>query len=222
MTIHALLWSVGPLSRRGIRAAVTGGFVASALLLMPGIGPGHGRTDVAEGIPLALAQALGEAGAVPDVTGDAPVAALPSWAVGLPGAGRRWASAINDAAVRQGLDPILLASVVWVESSFNPRAYSSEGAIGLAQLLPVTAAEVRVDPWRPTQNLTGGARYLKRNLVRFGRTDLALAAYNAGPAAVVEAAGVPPIPETVEYIGRVLEAQRVLTEAQMRNAASRA
>ena len=221
MPIHGLLRRLGPLPPRGIRAAVTGGFVASALLLMPGVGPEHGSTaDLAEGIPLAVAHVVGQDPAI-EGEAHAGVAALPSWAVGLPAAGRPWVSAIDDAARREGLDPILLASVVWVESSFNPRAYSSEGAIGLAQLLPVTAAEVRVDPWKPVQNLTGGARYLRKNLDRFGRTDLALAAYNAGPSTVVDA-GVPQLPETAEYIGRVLETQRLLTEAQMRNAAARA
>jgi soluble lytic murein transglycosylase-like protein len=190
---------------------------------MPAVGPQSGpRAHVAGSLPLALAAGTDDgAEAAGKATGTA-AAALPSWAVGLPAAGRRWAPAIEDAARREGLDPVFLAAVVWVESSFDPHAYSSEGAIGLAQLLPATAAEVRVDPWKPAPNLVGGARYLRKNLLRFGRTDLALAAYNAGPARVVDAAGLPPIAETVEYVDRVLEAQRHLTEAQMRNAASSA
>jgi soluble lytic murein transglycosylase-like protein len=70
--------------------------------------------------------------------------------------------------------------------------------------MPTTAADLGVDPSNPLQNLDGGARYLKKNLDRFGRADLALAAYNAGPTTVAETGGVPAIPETIEYVGKVL------------------
>jgi soluble lytic murein transglycosylase-like protein len=79
----------------------------------------------------------------------------------------------------------------------------------------VTAIEVGVNRMNPVQNLAGGARYLRKNLDRFGRTDLALAAYNAGPSTVVEARGIPRIPETIEYIGRVFDAYRLLTAAEL-------
>jgi soluble lytic murein transglycosylase-like protein len=117
---------------------------------------------------------------------------------------------IQDAAARQGLDPRLLASLVWVESSFDAAAASPKGAVGLAQVMPTTAADLGIDPHNPVQNVEGGARYLKHNLQRFGRTDLALAAYNAGPATVAQVGGIPPIPETRQYVDRVLQTYRRL------------
>ncbi|MTV24269.1 lytic transglycosylase domain-containing protein [Nitriliruptoraceae bacterium ZYF776] len=127
----------------------------------------------------------------------------PTWAHGLPDAGRRWSPAIASVAGRHGLDPRLLAALVWTESNFRPEAVSHAGAIGLAQLMPGTARGLDVDPWDPVANLDGGARYLTTQLRAFGRVDLALAAYNAGPARVRGA--VPDIVETQLYVARVLE-----------------
>lgn len=131
---------------------------------------------------------------------------VPDWAAGLPAAGRNWSPVVAGAAARHGVDPRLLAAVVWTESNFHPGAISHAGAIGLAQLMPRTAAGLGVDPWDPAQNLLGGARYLRIQMERFGAVDLALAAYNAGPARV-EAAGwqVPDITETQLYVLRVLD-----------------
>jgi soluble lytic murein transglycosylase-like protein len=200
-----------------MRVALTCGFVASALSLLPATAaPRPQAPGIAEGIPLAFAQAVNDASGAPAPVDDPDaVAPLPPWTAGLPDAGLRWAPLIQDAAARESLDPVLLASVVWVESDFNPRAVSPEGAFGLAQLMPVTAIEVGVNRMNPVQNLAGGARYLRKNLDRFGRTDLALAAYNAGPSTVVEARGIPRIPETIEYIGRVFDAYRLLTAAEL-------
>lgn len=126
------------------------------------------------------------------------------WAARLPAAGRDWAGPITTAAQRYGLDPPLLAALVWTESGFNPNAVSSAGAIGLAQLMPGTARSLGVDPWDPAQNLDGGARYLRMMRDRFGSTELALAAYNAGPRRVEEAGpGIPNIRETQLYVVRV-------------------
>lgn len=129
---------------------------------------------------------------------------VPSWAASLPQSGRRWAPAIAGAAARAGIDARLFAAVVWAESYFQPGAVSAAGAIGLAQLMPGTAQALGVDPWDPRENLLGGARYLRAMLDRFSSTDLALAAYNAGPNAV-ERAGrrVPDIVETQLYLLRV-------------------
>jgi soluble lytic murein transglycosylase-like protein len=102
------------------------------------------------------------------------------------------------------LDPRLFAALVWTESAFNPAAVSHAGAIGLAQLMPGTAAGLGVDPWDPVQNLDGGARYLRAQLDAFGSVDLALAAYNAGPNAVSRYGGIPPYVETQFYVLRVL------------------
>jgi len=131
---------------------------------------------------------------------------VPDWASGLPAAGRNWAPVVAGAAARNGVDPRLLAAVVWTESNFHPGAISHAGAIGLSQLMPRTAVGLGVDPWDPVQNLLGGSRYLRIQLERFGAVDLALAAYNAGPGRV-EAAGwqVPDITETQLYVLRVLD-----------------
>lgn len=122
----------------------------------------------------------------------------------LPAQGRAWAPAITDAALRVGLEPALLAALVRHESDFDPGVVSHAGAIGLAQLMPGTAAGLGVDPHDPLENLAGGARYLRDQLDRFGSVDLALAAYNAGPNRVAQAGGVPRIAETTAYVGRVI------------------
>lgn len=130
----------------------------------------------------------------------------PPWAGQLPGNGPQVAPAINAAAAGAGVDSRLLAALVWTESSFNQAAISPAGAIGLAQLMPGTAAGLGVDPYDPFQNLQGGARYLRTQLERFGRIDLALAAYNAGPQRVVDAGNeIPDIVETQLYVLRVLD-----------------
>jgi soluble lytic murein transglycosylase-like protein len=129
----------------------------------------------------------------------------PAWAAGLPPAGRAWSGAIEATALRYGLDPRLLAALVWTESNFDPGVVSHAGALGLAQLMPGTARGLGVDPLDPLQNLDGGARYLRTQLDTFGRIDLALAAYNAGPGRVRAVNGVPNIVETQLYVVRVLE-----------------
>lgn len=126
------------------------------------------------------------------------------WAGALPTAGRPWAGAIDAAATKAGIDPRLLAAVTQAESGFNPAAVSGAGAVGLTQLMPGTASGLGVDPTDPVANLDGGARYLAGQLDSFGRVDLAVAAYNAGPGAVRQAGGVPDYPETQAYVGRVL------------------
>ena len=112
---------------------------------------------------------------------------------------------IAEAAAREGLDPGLLKALVRAESGFNANAVSRAGAQGLTQLMPGTAAALGVaNPFDPRQNLAGGARYLRQQLDRFGDLEPALAAYNAGPAAVVRYGGVPPFPETQAYVTNVL------------------
>lgn len=114
---------------------------------------------------------------------------------------------IQQAASAQQLPPALLRAVIQQESGYNPRAVSSAGAMGLMQLMPATARALGVaDPFDPTQNINGGARYLRQLLDRFGGDErLALAAYNAGPGAVNRYGGVPPFAETQRYVARVLE-----------------
>ncbi|MEJ5357548.1 MAG: lytic transglycosylase domain-containing protein [Desulfobacterales bacterium] len=114
--------------------------------------------------------------------------------------------AIQAAAARHGIAPDLLRAVVRAESNFDPRAVSVKGAMGLMQLMPETARELGVSrPFDIQQNVEGGARYLRQMLDRFGG-DLrrALAAYNAGPAAVERCEGEVPFAETRDYVRRVL------------------
>jgi soluble lytic murein transglycosylase-like protein len=113
-------------------------------------------------------------------------------------------------ARQQKLDPRLVHAVVNVESSYNPVARSTKGAMGLMQLMPATARSLQVDdPYDPEQNLRGGTVYLRRLLDRFdGDLELALAAYNAGPEAVDRYRGLPPYPETHEYVDRVMRLSR--------------
>ena len=106
----------------------------------------------------------------------------------------------RDAARRHGVPVDLFLKLVQQESGFNPKAVSSKGALGLAQLMPGTARLLRVDPHDPYQNLDGGARYLMQQYRTFGSWRLALAAYNAGPGAVKKHGGVPPFRETLNYV----------------------
>jgi hypothetical protein len=103
-----------------------------------------------------------------------------------------YAAQIRSAAIANGIDPALLAGLVYAESDFDPKSYSSCGASGLCQLMPGTAAGLGVtDIWDVQQNLNGGAKYLAKQLKAFGRVDLALAAYNAGPGTVSSLGKVP-------------------------------
>jgi soluble lytic murein transglycosylase-like protein len=119
----------------------------------------------------------------------------PPWAVPI----------IEEAARRTGVPAALLAALIRTESAYQPYVVSAAGAIGLAQLMPATAAELGVDPWNPADNVLGGARYLRRQLDEFDDVALALAAYNAGPHRVRRYGGVPPFPETQAYVTRIFE-----------------
>jgi hypothetical protein len=112
---------------------------------------------------------------------------------------------IRTAASENGVDPLLVASVIAVESNFNSRAVSPKYAFGLMQLRPKTAASFSVlNLFDPQQNINAGTRYLKELLDRYAQNvPLALAAYNAGPGRVAQYGGVPPFAETRAYIRRV-------------------
>lgn len=122
------------------------------------------------------------------------------------GEGSAYAPLIERAAARYGLDPAILHGLIQQESGFDPSARSSAGALGLTQLMPSTAASLGVaQPLDPAQSIEGGARYLSQMLHQFaGNTADALAAYNAGPGAVQQYGGVPPYPETQQYVAKVL------------------
>jgi soluble lytic murein transglycosylase-like protein len=118
----------------------------------------------------------------------------------------QYAEVIGQAAKRHDLDPVLLTAVAEVESAFDPQAVSHKGARGLLQLMPATAERFGVrDSFDASQNVDGGARYLRWLLDRYeGSTELALAGYNAGEAAVDRYQGIPPYRETENYVNRVL------------------
>jgi len=112
---------------------------------------------------------------------------------------------LSTAAATYALDPKLIEAVAWRESRFRADARSSKGAVGVMQLMPGTARDLGVDPFDVTQNIRGGALYLRRMLSEFGGdVRLALAAYNAGPAAVRKHGGVPPYAETQAYVTSIL------------------
>lgn len=115
----------------------------------------------------------------------------------------QYATLARDAARRNGIPEDLFLRLVQQESRFDPTARSHKGAIGLAQLMPGTARLLGVDPHDPRDNLDGGARYLRMMHAKFGSWRLALAAYNAGPAAVDKHGGVPPYRETRDYVRKI-------------------
>lgn len=115
----------------------------------------------------------------------------------------QYAQMARDAARRYNVPEDLFLRLVQQESGWKPRARSHKGAIGLAQLMPGTAAKLGVNPHDPYENLDGGARYLAQQYRTFGSWRLALAAYNAGPGAVQKYGGVPPYKETRNYVRKI-------------------
>ncbi len=161
-------------------------------------------TAMVSSAPAATAAAATSVVATPPGSTTTPVGGLPAGAA-------RWQASIDRAAAAEGIDPKLLTAVVWVESSFTADAVSHAGAVGLAQLMPATADLLGVDPYDPEQNLAGGARFLGEMIDRFGRVDLALAAYNAGPARVArEHDGGPGVPVAAGYVDAVFDRYRQL------------
>ncbi|UWQ44132.1 lytic transglycosylase domain-containing protein [Leisingera aquaemixtae] len=131
---------------------------------------------------------------------------IPSAAGTLPYSGKyrgQYLDMARDAARQHGVPEDLFLRLVQQESNWNPNAKSHKGALGLAQLMPATARALGVNPTVPKQNLDGGARYLARQFRKFGSWRLALAAYNAGPDAVVKHGGVPPYKETQNYVKKI-------------------
>lgn len=122
---------------------------------------------------------------------------------------------VSAAAATHNLPEELLLAVIEAESNFNPQAVSPKGAQGLMQLMPETARFLGVtDAFDPVANIDGGARYLKAMLTRFGNDlPLALAAYNAGPAAVQRNGAIPPYAETQNYVATILRRYHGLASA---------
>ena len=116
-----------------------------------------------------------------------------------------WDDYLYEASVTHSVPFALLKAICTAESGMNPSIVSHAGAIGLMQLMPKTAKYLSVDPWDPQQNVDGGATYIRKQIDKFGTYELALAAYNAGPANVKKYKGIPPFEETQTYVKRVME-----------------
>jgi soluble lytic murein transglycosylase-like protein len=119
---------------------------------------------------------------------------------------KEYQALITQAGQQFDLDPLLISAVIKAESNFDHKAVSPKGAQGLMQLMPQTAKELGVlDPFDPADNILGGVKYLSRLMNQFGGDyNLALAAYNAGPARVQGKKEIPSIPETRNYVQRVM------------------
>jgi len=137
----------------------------------------------------------------PEVAEAAPAAPIAADAGQVP-----YGEIIDRFAAEQGVSAKLVRALVQVESAYQPRARSPKGAMGLMQLMPETARQYGVaDPYDPTSNIEAGIKHLKSLLQRFPKSvALALAAYNAGEAAVMRFNAIPPYAETRNYVSRIL------------------
>ncbi len=116
-------------------------------------------------------------------------------------------AAITKASETYDIDENMIRAIIKQESSFQPFALSTSGAMGLMQLMPETAKWLSVDePYNIEQNIQGGTQYFKDQLNAFdGNTELALAAYNAGPNHVIQYDGIPPFVQTQNYVKKVMQ-----------------
>ena len=127
---------------------------------------------------------------------------------------KKYDGIIQKAARQFGVEVTLIKAIIKAESSFDPNALSSSGAQGLMQLMPDTADDMEVgDPFDPEENILGGTRYLSLLLKRFNQDKkLAVAAYNVGPTTVENHDAVPPIPQTRQFVDRVMRFYREFEE----------
>jgi hypothetical protein len=112
---------------------------------------------------------------------------------------------VTRTAAKHGVDPRVVSALIQVESAYHSRALSPKGARGLMQLMPATGRQYgALDLFDPKVNLEAGIQHLKKLLTRYDQLPLALAAYNAGEAAVDRFGGIPPFRETQDYVSRIL------------------
>ena len=176
---------------------------ASADVMEIGVG---GHSWIAGGPRAAMPEIPAPMGDEPgDLAPDSVAFLLSFTPVGETAGPAQWQGRVAELAAKYDLSPALLEAVVWQESRWNTGAVSPVGARGLAQLMPGTARQMGVNPHDPSANLEGGARYLRLQLDAFeGDLEKALAAYNAGPARVVRAGGIPAIRETQLYVSSIM------------------
>jgi soluble lytic murein transglycosylase len=188
--------------RHSLRGLVAGALLAIGGLPIPSAGAGTARVVDGDGVVhLTNVPADPRYRGLPGATGTST-----GW-LRLPGRSRGGHAAdIREISQRYGVSPILVRAIVRAESGFAPGAVSAKGAGGLMQLMPQTAAALGVaDRFDPRQNITGGVRHLRYLLDRYrGSVPMALAAYNAGEGPVDAHRGIPPYPETQQYVRRVL------------------
>ncbi|GAB3356505.1 NlpC/P60 family protein [Modestobacter lapidis] len=151
-------------------------------------------------------QDVGNPAVIRRVLPDAGPAAAAGAATGTGLAGVPYADLFTQAGSRHGVSPALLAAVAKTESNFTSTAVSPAGAQGLMQFMPATAAGLGVNPADPASAIDGAARYLSSLTKQFGSTEVALAAYNAGPGTVQRYGGVPPYAETQAFVRKVTTA----------------
>jgi len=136
------------------------------------------------------------------------IAAVPPTATPVPATPKSARELVQEAALKQGLPPAFVHSVVAAESAYQVNAKSPKGAIGLMQLMPGTAAQLQADPNDPAQNVEAGTKLLAQLLIKYkdypDQVRYALAAYNAGEGAVAKYHGVPPYRETQEYVEKII------------------
>ncbi|RBY94304.1 lytic transglycosylase [Blastococcus sp. TBT05-19] len=154
--------------------------------------PGEQVKMQAVGNPAVIRRVLPEAAAAAPAASGGALAGVP------------YADLFSRAATKHGVDPSLLAAVAKQESNFNTSAVSPAGAQGLMQFMPATAKGLGVDAMDPASAIDGAAKYLSSLTKQFGSTELALAAYNAGPGTVSRYGGVPPYSETQNYVRSVM------------------
>lgn len=122
----------------------------------------------------------------------------------IAGVPKQYAGLIQQAAKQYGVSARLLSALLKQESGFNPTARSHAGALGIAQFMPATAKGFGIDPLDPTQAIPAAAKYLRDSFDVFGSWELALAAYNAGGGNVGKYGGIPPFPETQNYVRNIM------------------
>lgn len=179
-----------------LAALAAGGFAMPAAANADVLEVGQGGATWIAGGPAAEPAGMVHAGDAPAT----PVTQAPDSA-----GPQKWRAHVAHLAAKYDVSPSLIEAMVWQESRWRTNARSPVGARGLAQLMPGTARELGVNPDDPLANLEGGVRYLRQQLDTFdGDVEKALAAYNAGPARVARAGGVPSIRETQNYVAVIM------------------